>query len=241
MKKNFVILFVGLALAGCSNGFSSGGTGSSADDSNIPGDIAGAGGSLKIMQAGAVDGVSSLSADIAFQGGWLSTCHNTVSESARIHMVVVSNIAYMAAIQYSANGCSNGTELYRTIYKYNFAAEGTKSADNGSATGLHSILEWVRLMPTAHGMSTINFDADCTGNNTWRDGISQDITGSTCFSNTQPSQNTETRSIFNVNSTILRLGIFAGDSADGSSELKRLHVLASSDGTEGELYYFTRQ
>lgn len=241
MKKKIITLFAGLALVGCSNGFSSGDTGSSTDDSTIPGDIAGAGGSLKIMQAGAVDGVSLLSADIAFQGGWLSTCHNTVSESARIHMVVVSNIAYMAVIQYSANGCSNGTETYRTIYKYNFAAEGTKSADNGSATGLHSILEWVRLMPTAHGMSMINFDADCTASNAWQAGTSQDITGSMCFGRSQLPQNTETRSIFNVNSITLRLGIFAGDSADGSSESKRLHVLASSDGTEGELYYFTRQ
>lgn len=239
MTKLFSILFIGLSLVGCSNGFSSGVHGS--NETTIPGNVAGAGGSLTEMQSGSVGGVSALSSDIELQGGWISTCHNTSSESARVHMVVVSNIAYTAVIQYSANGCNSGTELYRTIYKYLFAAEGTKSADNGSATGLHSVLDWVRLLPTTHGMSTINFDIDCTASRAWQAGLSQDVTGSTCFGSSKPSRNTETRSIFNVNSTTLRLGIYAGDSADGSSEPKRLHLLASDDGSEGEMYYFTKK
>lgn len=239
MKQHVFYVLFALAFTGCSGGMTA--NSPSTGGTSYP-DFPGAGGGLKDMQSGRVDGVSSFalpSGDIAFQGGWQSSCLAAGGgEYYRVDIVVDQNRAYQFVTQFDQAGCADAAAMYQTITYYAFASEGTATEiNNVPATGLHSIVQWVRMVPLTGAMETL-FRNQCAAaaSNTWTQGVSQEVTG-TCFAPITPV-NTESRTIFNVTNNILRIGITNNDGYDGSDSAHRFHLLPTNNTSP---HYLTRQ
>lgn len=253
MRDLISILFLALVLIGCSSGFVS--DSNASEDVAIPDDVPGAGGSLKLMQAGSASVASaSLKQTISqaaigngtYSGGWLSKCvASQGGESTDINLIVVINDAYEIVSQYSDSQCHS--KKYQIIKHYKFASEGTKPADNGLATGLHSVVQSIQLKVLDNqSVSDANNNCDVGSTNPWSQvGDAREVSGTTCFTNVHfDAGGKEYRSIFNTNGQTLRLGEDTGDGNDGSSDAKRYRHLAEQNdalGDEYSLYYFTRQ
>jgi hypothetical protein len=208
------------ASTGCSNGFTSGDTGSSTAiptlDSCGGCDIAGKGGSLYLMKTGNVIGTMAIALPT---DKWSSGCINGAG-SSRINYLILSTTseAYIIGRIYSTTGCNDADLDMMKTQRYWFSSLGSAST-SFEANTLRTQLAQVWEEP--HSTSTLNdINTRCSGvAGTTTIGVARDT--SICLSDSGNGQPfpilvDDTSTLFWTNGNTLRLGSSAGLAAAGT-------------------------
>lgn len=170
MKNILLTLILGLALAGCSNGFSSG-VSSSTESDVLTGcggcDVSGAGGSLKLMQTSSQITVSTQAATTIPNGSWTTGCianDNNTGSSETFLTVNITNARLLSRV-YRAVGCqaSDLDDVQTLFYQFQSMGTATDMAGGVSANKLQSALLQIMHEPHSQAVAA-QIQSDCQKN-----------------------------------------------------------------------------